>query len=178
MTIKTLSCPIPSNINPLSPNGFMFSINKLPELSYFCQVVNLPGLTLGSPDMATPFVNQPIPGEMLSFETLNVQFLIDEEMENYKAIHNWLIALGFPEDYQQYIDGLAVNKTQSLSELAKNYSDGSLTILGSNNRQVQTVAFADIFPISIETITFQSTNTDVMYLVGSATFKYAYYKFV
>jgi len=45
-----LSCPIPSNINPLSPNGFLFNILKLPNLSFFCQSVNLPGITLGAPE--------------------------------------------------------------------------------------------------------------------------------
>ena len=37
MPIRTLTCPIPATINPLQNNGFLFSIEKLPDMQYFCQ---------------------------------------------------------------------------------------------------------------------------------------------
>lgn len=173
-----LSCPVPSNINPLSPNGFQFSIVRLPELSYFCQEVSIPGISLGSPDFQTPFSNKAIAGEMLTFDQLTVNFLVDEQMANYKGIWNWMIGLGFPESYQQYIDFQATNTTPMLSESAKNYSGGFLQVLGANNSVVQTIEFIDLVPISLNGLTFQSTNQDVQYIVGQATFKYDIYKFV
>jgi hypothetical protein len=174
---NTISCPIPDNITPLSPNGFMFNISKLPSVSYFCQQVNLPGVTLGSPEQLTPLSVLPIPGEMLSYDTLQVQFLIDSEMANYKAIYNWLKGLGFPQDNAQYSDWQRQDNLQ-FSELAKNYSDGSLSILTGTNNVSQQIQFVDLFPISIGSIVFQSTNSDVQYLVGDASFKYSYYKFL
>lgn len=174
----TLTCPVPTNINPLSPNGFRFSIQKTPALTYFCQEVNLPGISLGAPEMNTPFSVQPLPGEMLSYDTLNVRFLVDENMANYLQLHNWIIALGFPESYDQYIDYMSNDTRQLLNDLAKNYSDATLEILGSNNVAVQTVQFQDVFPISITSMIFQSTNTDVQYLVGDVTLRYARYKFI
>ena len=96
MNNNTISCPIPSNISPLSPNGFMFSVTKLPQVDFFCQQVNLPGITLGSPEFGNPFNVAPIPGETLTYDTLEVQFLVDESMQNYRAIYNWVVALGFP----------------------------------------------------------------------------------
>jgi hypothetical protein len=173
-----LTCPIPSNINPLSPNGFQFSIVRLPDLSYFCQEVAIPSITLGAPEMLTPFSSQGIPGEMLTFDQLNIQFIVDEQMSNYKGIWNWMIGLGFPESYQQYINFQNSNNTLQLSESAKNYSGGFLQVLGSNNSAVQTIEFIDLFPIALNTITFQSTSQDVQYVIGQATFKYDYYKFV
>jgi hypothetical protein len=98
-------------------------------------------------------------------------------MENYKAIYNWIVALGFPQSYEQYITFNA-NDTLNYSELAKNYSDGTLTILNGNNTIAQQVQFYDMFPITIDSVLFQSTNTDVQYLVGNATFRYGYYKFL
>jgi hypothetical protein len=177
MTNK-LSCPIPSNINPLSPNGFMFSIQRLPTLNFFCQQVNLPGAILGEPEFANPFSKQPIPGETLTYDQLQVQFLVDEQMLNYKSIYNWILALGFPTGYEEYAKFLSEDERLVTSELAKNYSDATLSILGSNNTIVETVLFVDLFPISIDTLTFQSTNQDVNYLIGNATFRYGYYKFV
>lgn len=174
---NTISCPIPANINPLSPNGFLFNIQKLPELSFFCQQVNLPGITLGSPEFGNPFQTQPIPGETLTYDQLTVQFLVDESMTNYQAIYNWIVALGFPNDYEQYTTFVNDDDRGAISELARNYSDATLQILGGNNQTVKTVQFIDLFPIALDSLLFQGTNTDVNYLVGSATFRYGYYKF-
>lgn len=174
----TLTCPIPSTINPLSPNGFLFSIQKLPEVSFFCQQVNLPDLTLGSPEVATPFSTMVMAGDTLTFGTLNIQFLVDERMANYKAIHNWLIGLGFPQNYDQYINFQATDTRPMISELAKNFSDATLSILGPNNLAIQTVSFVDAVPISLDSMMFQSTSDDVQYLAGNATFRYSYYKFL
>lgn len=178
MTNKILSCPVPDNISPLSPNGFMFNIQKLPEINFFCQQVNLPGITLGVPEFGNPFNTAPIPGETLTYDTLNVQFLVDDSLANYKSIYNWIVALGFPESYQQYLNFIDNQDFLKTSELAKNFSDSSLVILGANNQPVQTISFHDMFPIALDSLMFQSTNQDVTYLVGNATFRYAYYKFV
>lgn len=174
----TITCPIPSNINPLSPNGFMFSIQKLPELNFFAQSVNLPGITLGAPEYGNPFQVQPIPGESLTFDQLTVQFLIDEQMTNYQAIYNWIVALGFPNDYEQYTTFISEDNRGITSELATNYSDATLQILAGNNQVVKTVQFIDLFPIALDSLQFAGTNTDVQYLIGNVTFRYGYYKFL
>ena len=178
--ITTLTCPIPDTVNPLSPTGFQFSIRKLPELTYFAQQVNLPGLTLGMPEQNTPFSVAPIPGEMLTYDALTVQFMVDESMRNYKAIHNWLVGLGFPEDNEQYKDIISAQSDPltSSSETMKNYSDATLEILGSNNTSIQTIQFVDLFPISLDSLIFQSNDSDVTYIIGNANFRYSYYKFL
>ncbi len=178
MTNPTITCPIPSNINPLSPNGFMFSIQKLPELNFFAQTVNLPGITLGAPEYGNPFQVQPIPGESLTYDQLTVQFLIDETMTNYQAIYNWIVALGFPNDYEQYTTFVSEDNRGITSELATNYSDATLQILSGNNQVIKTVQFVDLFPIALDSLQFAGTNTDVQYLIGNATFRYGYYKFL
>ena len=176
MQNRILSCPVPSNINPLSPNGFMFSIQRLPAVSFFCQEVNLPAVSLPAIGMATPFVNYPIAGDIMDFGELNIQFLVDSEMSNYKAIFNWLRGLGFPEDNAQYTE--QVTTQIPTAEVAASTSDATLTILGSNSLPVQTIQFIDLVPVSIDSLTFTSTSQDVQYLIGNASFKYAYYKFV
>ena len=178
MANTTLSCPVPSNINPLSPNGFLFSVQKLPSLNFFCQQVNLPGIMLGAPEFGNPFHTSPIPGDSLTYDQLTVQFLVDETMTNYKSIYNWLVALGFPNSYDQYISFINDDDRGITSELAKNYSDATLQILGPNNTAIQTVEFHDLFPVALDSLVFQSTNQDVNYLVGNATFRYGYYKFI
>ena len=178
MANQTISCPLPSNLNPLSPNGFQFNITKLPDLTFFAQQVNLPGLTFGDPMQANPFASAAIPGDHITYDTLNVQYIIDSELKNYLGIYNWLIALGFPQTYTQYTNYVSQQSANFYSELAKNYSDAVLQILTPNNGTAASIQFVDVFPVALESMIFNSTNTDVQYLVGSATFRYSYYRFL
>jgi hypothetical protein len=187
--ITNPNCPIPNNINPLSPTGFQLAITKLPEVSFFCQSVNLPVIDLQNINVATPFSMNKQPGELLGFQDLTINFIIDEKMSNYKAIWNWLIGLGFPQDYTQYQALVAASSTSTTSTsgpapivpafgaLQGNFSDGTLQILGGNNTPVQSIYFADLHPVSIGGLDFQSNVDDVQYLIGSATFGYTYYAF-
>jgi len=99
-------------------------------------------------------------------------------MANYKAIYNWIVALGFPQSYDQYITFVNQDQRGALAELARNYSDATLQILSGTNVPSQIVQFNDLFPVSIDSIVFESTNQDVQYVVGNATFRYGYYKFL
>jgi hypothetical protein len=117
-----------------------------------------------------------VPGDKIVFAELSVQFLVDSEMANYKAIFDWIKGIGFPESYTQYVT--ATSSTLNLPQNAAVLSDATLTILGSNNAPVQTIQFIDCMPISIESLQFSSTSTDVQYLVGNATFRYALFKFI
>jgi len=166
----------PSNINPLSPNGFTFSITKLPNVSFFCQRVLIPSMTLASIERPTPFINTPIPGEIMQFSELSIQFLIDDRMDNYKAIYNWMVALGYPEDHNQYKNFVNAQGGATLySELARNYSDATVGILDAQNNATNHFKFYDVFPISLDPVQLESTAMDVNYVIGSATFKYTYF---
>lgn len=169
------TCLYPNSLNPLSFNGFNFSISKLPDVSFFCQRVMIPSVSLASIERPTPFVNTPIPGEIMTFSELSLQFLIDDQMKNYKAIYNWLIGLGFPESHQQYSNLVNSANSTAYSELSKNYSDATVTVLDGMNNATNSFKFYDLFPISLDPVQFESTAMDVNYVIGSATFKYTYF---
>lgn len=176
--MRTLTCPVPSNINPLQSNGFLFGIQKLPEISFFCQEANLPELTLPAAEMPTPLSNVFIPGDKPQFGELNITFLIDENMINYLAVHNWLVGMGFPEGWQQYEDFIneRMNAVTS-SPAAAAVSDGILQILNSSNNPVKTIRFVDMFPTALASLQLTTTSSETVYLAGTASFSYSYYKF-
>lgn len=177
MTI--LTCPTPSNINPLNANGFIFSVSKLPELTFFVQDVDLPSMSIGIATQSSSVHDIKIPGETADYGDLSVSFLVDEQFANYKAIYGWMVGLSYPEGHQLYTEFLnSVKNDQSYSELAKGYSDATLTILDSSNNPVQAITFVDAFPTSLSTLPFSAQNTDVNYLRATATFSYSYYKMV
>jgi hypothetical protein len=168
---------LPENINPLSPIGFRLSIQKLPTVSYFCQEATIPDVTLGAIPFATPLSMIQVPDDILTYGDLVVNFLVDENMTNYKALYNWMKGLGFPSDHIEYSDFIATDAQLGKSEFAKNYSDGSLSVLSSANNVVQTIKFIDLYPMSLGSLQFGSNQSDVQYLVGNATFRYTYYEF-
>lgn len=176
IVMANLECPS-VDINLLSPNGFILTISKLPNVSFFAQEVSLPGILLGEPEFSNPFSKQPIPGDTITFDPLEIQFAVDSEMSNYIAVSDWMFALGFPNDYSQYVE-LVGDRALGLTELTANYSDATLIILGPNNVKVKELYFKDCFPTSLSAITLTSKSTNVQYVAANLTMKFGYYKFV
>lgn len=173
-----LTCPVPANINPIQSNGFLFGIQKLPEISFFCQEANLPELSLPQAEMATSLVTSHFPGDKPQFGELSVTFLIDEGMVNYIAVHDWLVGMGFPESHKQYADFIKERTDfPTTTPASAAVSDGILQILNNSNNVVKTVRFVDMFPTSLASLQLTSTTNDTTYLAGTASFTYTYYKF-
>ena len=97
-------------------------------------------------------------------------------MVNYMAIHNWLTGLGFPETAQNYVDLLGDNYDVTQPPDPKNqFSDGKLSILNSNYKINSIVKFNDLFPVSLTSLEFDTSATDIQYFTAEATFKYTIY---
>jgi hypothetical protein len=100
-------------------------------------------------------------------------------MSNYIELYEWLVALGFPTDYNQYrnftgerLSRFPFVRNASGSSVAVAYSDATLTILDSNNVPKTNIQFKDAFPVSVEALDFDITSSSVDYFVGIASFKY------
>lgn len=178
MALNKLTCPFPSNISPLSSGGFKLSIQKAPSVEFWCNEANLPGMSISAAVQATPFSQIRTPGETIDYDTLNVQFLIDSNMENYYEIWNWIYGLGFPESYTDFQNLLDADDRGMTGNAARIISDGSLTILNNSFNPVRTIQFIDMWPTSISTLQLQATNSDVVYLAAQATFNFSHWKFV
>jgi len=164
------------NRNFLSPTGFQFTLSKEPKVSFFCTSARIPELSLQVANQPSYLKDIDIPGEKLSYGDLNLRFLVDEDMTNYMAVHNWLTGLGFPETTQDYVDLLAdPNDVTQPGDQKRGFSDGSLTILNSNYRANSIVKFKDMFPVSLSSLDFDTSATDIQYFTAEATFKYTVY---
>jgi hypothetical protein len=170
---KTLSSQI-SDRNFLQASGFKFSIQKAPKVTYFGNSVNVPGISLGVANQPNYLKNIPVVGDMMEFNDLNLRFLIDENLENYREIQNWMRGIGYPESLDQVYDLQKEGPIRDYSQLNL-YSDGALQILSSINRPVFAVNFRDMFPTSLSDIRFDSTLATTEYLTADVTFKYSIY---
>jgi len=165
-----------ANRNFLAPVGFKFSLSKFPKVDFFCNSARIPEITLGTAIQPSYLKEIDIPGEKLNYGDLSIRFLVDEQLENYVAVHNWLTGLGFPETPQQFID--KTTDRDGLRDFQEQFCDGSLHILNSNYNDVAIVKFKDIFPTSITSLDFDATETDINYFTAEATFKYVIYSIV
>lgn len=161
---------IPENINFLSPMKFRFFIKKTPHLNFFTQQVNLPSIELPPTSYENPWVVIPEAGDHIVYEDLKVSFKVDEDLENYLEIHNWIRGLGFPTDFKEYKD-LKEKKSYTGEGLV---SDISLMMLSNKDNPIFEVTYIDAFPYYLSGIQFSSTNKENQ-VTATAHFKYTYY---
>ena len=163
-----------TNRNFLSGIGFKFNLGKYPKVDFFCNTARIPEITLATVTQASYLKDIEIPGEKITYGDLTIQFLVDENMENYKIIYDWITGLGFPETAQQFKDQTTDDDGQR--EMMEQFADGTLRILNSNFNEIAKVKFLDLFPVSLTSLDFDATSTDVNYFTASATFKYTVYQ--
>tara|TARA_A100001037_G_scaffold129788_1_gene117542 strand:+ start:430 stop:963 length:534 start_codon:yes stop_codon:yes gene_type:complete len=161
------------NRNFLSGVAFKFNLTKFPKVDFFSNSARIPELSLELAQQSSYLKNIAVPGERLTYGDFTLRFLVDENMENYVSVYNWLKGLGFPETTQQFRDVTTDSKGQRDPKEA--FCDGTLRILNSNYREVGKVKFNDLFPTSLTSLDFDATATDVQYLTAEATFKYTIY---
>ena len=194
MTTTNVYTREPAKLDYASPVQFRFKCSKLPTVEFFCQSANIPGISIGTASMPTGLKDIPIPGEKVSYQDLAISFLVDENLNNYKEIHDWIIALGFPQNHTQFADlqaagadrypgstsGAIVPETNIAVPLAEGgtYSDATLTVLNSKNIAVTEIRFNNIFPTSLGALSYDVQASDVNYLQASVDFSYMYYEII
>ena len=194
MTTTNVNTREPTKLDYASPVQFRFKCSKLPTVEFFCQTANIPGISIGTASMPTGLKDIPIPGEKVSYSDLAISFLVDENLNNYKEIHDWIIGLGFPQNHTQFADlqatgsdrypgstsGAIVPETNIAVPLAEGgtYSDATLTVLNSKNIAVTEIRFHNIFPTSLGSLSYDVQASDVNYLQSTVDFSYMYYEII
>ena len=182
MTTTNVQTRQPSIMDYASPVQFRFKCDKLPKVEFFCQTANIPGIGLGVADIETPLKNIPLPGDKVTYQDLSISFLVDENLENYKELHDWIIGLGAPQKHSQFSDfrALSTDRFSGSKPLPEGgmYADATLTVLNSKNIAVTEIRFQNIFPTSLGSLSYDVQASDVDYLSTSVDFSYMYYEIV
>ena len=194
MTTSNIIDRTPSKFDYASPIQFRFKMTKLPTVEFFVQSANIPAITLGETSMATPLKDIPIPGDKVTYSSLDVSFLVDENLNNYKEIHDWITGLGFPQDHKQFSTLLGTSAdrfpgtTSSTAATGTSikkpldeggiYSDATLTVLNSKNIAKTEIRFQNVYPTSLGGLSYDIKASDVDYLQVNASFNYMYYDIV
>ena len=179
----------PEKLDYASPTQFKFGIHQLPKVEFFTVSANVPGISAGVVTRATPFKDIPLVGEKLTYENLSITFQIDEYLENYISLHNWMKGIGFPTDREEFrtfrdvtSNTPASGKTPPVDLVGKAvpdralYSDAYLIILSNKNNPIVEVNFQNVFPISLSALDFTQAVTDIEYMTATAEFAYQIYE--
>lgn len=160
-TFMDQSSKLLKNHNYINPTSFRVDIDGsvASNVSYTVQQVMLPDISVDVANYATPKINLGVHADKVTYGIMDFTFLVDEYMINYKEIHDWLLA-------QINEDDSTVKKTRDIT----------LTVLASNGSVARTIKFINAFPINISPLSFDSTATDVEYIVANVSFRYTYFK--
>ena len=190
------------NIAPREPTTFDYSqsnqfkvyIPIFPKTEWFVIGCNVPGVTMGQGVVPTPLVDYPIVGEKLTYDQFSMTFIVDEKLQNFMEIHNWLVNMAPPQNQNQFISRTSdyvlptgqntkfypadnddsQTSTGSTSD-RQLYCDITLFILSSKNNPVATIVMRDAFPTSISSLDYSQQDTDTNYVQCNVSFAYPFY---
>ena len=183
----------PTQLDYVSPTQFKFNIHQLPKVEFVCTAANVPAISLGEAVFPTPYKEIPVMGDTLTYDNLSISFIVDENLENYIEMHDWLTAIGFPKNRNQFstfrsstastpiaTQGTSddIGDVQPATSARGMFGDAILTVLTNKNNPVVEVRFQDIYPVALGALDFTQTSTDVEYISVTADFSYKIYDIV
>ena len=181
----------PTELDYADPTKFAFKIMKLPTVEFFITQANIPGVNLGESIFPTPLKQIPVQGDDLTFDNLEISFIVDEKLTNYRELHQWLVGIGFPKARSQFSSFKSENSdvfptsSQVKGETTSTgvptgtqsmFGDATLTVMTSKNNPIMEVRFSDLYPVSLSALQFDQQLTDTTYLTASCTFTYKLYE--
>jgi len=166
------------NRNFLSPIGFKFVLSDYPKVTYFAQTANIPGISINQVEQPTQ-MGRSIPWDShgIEYEPLNLQFLIDEDLENYLILHNWMRGMSVGRSFSERtaLEDKSEERMLTGKTMTNIRSDGSLAVLNSNFQTNFFVTFENMFPVSLSALEFNATIDGTEYAVAQASFRYDVY---
>ena len=142
----------PDKLDYASPTQFRFGIHQLPKVEFFTVTANIPEISLGIANYATPFKDIPMMGDKVEYGQLNIGFIVDEYLENYLSLHEWMTGIGFPKDKEfltePYISRSKNGSGIGLAVVKKIMQDHNGNIELENNKNDKGAKISLLFPIN------------------------------
>lgn len=172
-----------TNINKsiLNKNNFRLLIDKTPNVEYYVRTVTLPGLQFGETTQPTGSgLDAYFPGDKASFDTLDVSFLVDEDLENFKEIYDWMdsiVPVGDGTSYRTFTETTSTDSNiySGTNNDLNQFSDITLVTNTNKNIPNKFFRFHDCFPINLGGIELES-GADAEPVVASVSFRFTYYE--
>jgi hypothetical protein len=173
------------NRNLQPKNKFQFFVDRLPDFNHFIQRVSIPALNINSAEQQTPLSKIYHQGDHIQFNDLVAEFKVSEGMRNWYEIFSWMVAIGFPQSFEQYatlkkgqLENLDDEKRDPLPNvppIGHIYGQAKLFCNTSHNNAHLIINFVDVYPISLSELEFNYTAENTEEMTATVTFRYDYY---
>jgi len=158
-----------ADINPLYNSYFRLIFGRgTKQMELMCQRANLPGISVpDQPQPTTLGITIPVPTLVASFETLNVEFIVDSQLNNWQSLYGWIRNLTNIQTVENY-------------NLPGGYQDwhhqANLYVYNpADNCEILRATFHYIIPTRLSGLVFQADSSDALIQKATCSFKYSYY---
>ena len=161
-----------SNINFLQPSGFKITIDRknYPNLEFFAQSVNHPGISGDAPEAHRMGMRLPLTPSSLTFEDLSVNMIVDEDMHSYTEVLEWLARLVNEDE---------VGAQEALENgVAPSRCDITVSILTSHNNVNKKIVYRDAFPADLGSLSLETISGEQTYITIPVSFKYSRFEII
>jgi hypothetical protein len=134
---------------------FLSTRDDLRNLGMTCVVVNLPTIIIGTTPQPTNIRPIHIPGDSMEFEDSNFQFMVQEDLANWRAIVDWIFRLRNPDQ----------------ACLTRESCDIAVDILDAKHKTIMEATFKDAFPFTVSDVPLTHQIEDVEPSRMDVTFK-------
>lgn len=167
------------NINYLQPNGFKVTISRenYAAAQYFAQSISHPNVDAQAAETPYKRLNVPMLPDKLDYGTLTIDFLMNEDMQNYIEIYSWLERM---VEEEHNMGSVRFNRNSSVggpgadNSAITSYNDIVIDILTSQNNINKSIKYINSFPISLGNIELNATSAGD-YITFPVTFRFDYF---
>ena len=168
---------LPQNTNYLQPSKFLLTFDRLGDVQYFCQTINIPGVNLGQAPFNTPMLDVFVPDRKIIYNPLSIHFTIDESLNGWQQLHAWFRSIASPTSFDERNRLTSLQNASKTSSSLNSYSDATLTILSALNNPILRVKFYNVFPITLSDILFDTTQSADDIITADCVFTFDYFDF-
>ena len=163
--------------NFLQPTGFKVTISKenYPYLSFMAQQIMHPAMDV--PAVEVPFRRMrgvPMSGDTVEFGMVTIDCILDEDMNVYGEIYNWLER---SIETKHNLQGAGVLYNKPTGTELSDYADIRMQILSSANNANREFVYRNGFPVTLGDINFSST-TEETFITCPISFRFDYFEFL
>lgn len=158
------------NINYLQPTGFKIIMDRknFGNVTFFATSVLHPSVTLTGAIVPFKRVDVRMPGDKLTFSELQCNIILDEDMNSYTEILNWLTNLVQQNQKSPY--------DRESSELPTT-ADITVLALTNKNTVAKKIKYYDAIPTDLGSVQFETIGGD-QFITFPVSFAYSYFEIV
>ena len=170
---------LPDNLSYLAPTQFELLVKKLPNTKYFSTGVNIPSVSVAEVQQPTNLGrNVLIPGDKINFGEITVTFIVDENMENWTELYQWMSQITSSTDPEKYRSLVGANRRadqpyDGSGDPDAVYSDMTIVVTTAANNPNRYIRIQGAFPTSLGEITMDTTVAGgLSYVTCTASFQF------